>query len=92
MTDKPPYHPIDCSVHDRLEAFATLRTMCRIAFRAADGRFGEEVGRIVDVFTRGSEEFLRTSSGREIRLDRLESVEAGSQESLPRESGQAGSC
>lgn len=31
--------------------------------------------RIVDVFTRGAEEFLRTASGREIRLDRLDSVE-----------------
>jgi transcriptional antiterminator Rof (Rho-off) len=92
MTDKPPYQPIDCSVHDRLEAFATLRTMCCIAFRTADGRLGEEVDRIVDVFTRGREEFLRTSSGREIRLDRLESVEAASQESFRRESGQAGSC
>lgn len=75
MTDKPLYSPIDCSAHDRLEAFATLRTPCRIVFRTWEGETREVVDRIVDVFTRGAEEFLRTASDQEIRLDRLDSVE-----------------
>ncbi|MEX2531456.1 MAG: hypothetical protein WD960_11850 [Gemmatimonadota bacterium] len=75
MTDQPPYSPIDCSVHDRLEAFATLQTRCRIAFRTDEGEAVELVDRIVDVFTRGAEEFLRSASGQEVRLDRLDSVE-----------------
>ena len=35
----------------------------------------EVVDRIVDIFPRGGEEFLRTAAGVEIRLDRLESVD-----------------
>jgi len=70
-----PYHPIDCTFHDRLESFATLRIRCRIAFDEPDGNRREVVDRIRDVFARSGEEFIETSAAGEIRLDRLVRVE-----------------
>lgn len=70
-----PYRPIDCSVHDRLEALATLGVPCRIRYRGPDDEEHELVDRIVDVFARGGEEFLDTAGGVRIRLDRLTQVE-----------------
>lgn len=75
------YQPIDCSVHDRLEDLAVRQVVCRIRYMAVStsGRNATEEeaemeGRIVDVFARDGEEFLRTDEGREIRLDRLRAV------------------
>ena len=81
MTDRegglvpPAYAPIACSLHDQLEALATLGRECRIVYREAGGEERERVDRIVDVFIRGGEEFIRTAGGIEIRLDRLEWVD-----------------
>jgi len=69
------YEPIDCSVHDRLEALAVTRVPCRVAFLTKEGAAREATGRIVDVFTRGGAEYLQLEDGTEIRLDRLRSVE-----------------
>lgn len=69
-----PYRPIDCSVHDRLEAFATLGTVCRIVIRDGHGATREVIDRITDVFARGGEEFLVTASTGPVRLDRVESA------------------
>jgi Rho-binding antiterminator len=72
------YRPIDCSVHDRLEALATLGRECVLTVRGGPGVEEEEerfVDRIVDVFARGGAEWLRTANGREVRLDRLVRVE-----------------
>jgi Rho-binding antiterminator len=70
-----PYEPIDCSLHDRLESFATLGTRCRITFDEPSGNRREVVDRIRDVFARSGEEFIETSAAGEIRLDRLVRVE-----------------
>lgn len=70
------YEPIDCSLHDELEARATRGKPCVIRFR--DVRRGQErevSDRIVDVFARSGEEFVRLASGEEIRLDRLQAVD-----------------
>jgi len=69
------YRPIDCSVHDRLEAFSVLRTPCRIRWRDASGRERASSGRILDVFARAGAEYLRLDDGTEVRLDRLREVE-----------------
>jgi Rho-binding antiterminator len=69
------YQPIDCSLHDRLEALATLRQECDVVYRDVDGERRETRERIVDVFARAGEELVRLESGTEIRLDRLEAVE-----------------
>ena len=69
------YEPIDCSLHDELEARATRGRRCAIRFRGDDDAVREVTDRIVDVFAREGEEFIRLSSGEEIRLDRLEAVD-----------------
>jgi Rho-binding antiterminator len=69
------YRPIDCSLHDRLEELATLRRECIITYRGADGERRETSDRIVDVFARGDEEFVKLDRGVEVRLDRLEDVD-----------------
>ena len=73
-TQPESYRPIDCSLHDRLEAWATLGNPQRIAYHDEGGSSRVTEGRIVDVFARNGEEFIRTESGEEIRLDRLERV------------------
>ncbi|MDZ7778537.1 MAG: hypothetical protein U5R14_01190 [Gemmatimonadota bacterium] len=74
-TDATGYRPIDCSVHDRLEAFAVSRTDCRVTYTDPATEERTITGRIVDVFTRDGAEFLRMDEGSEIRLDRLRSCE-----------------
>ncbi len=74
MTD---YKPIQCSIHDVLESFATLGTECEIE-RSVDGTTEVLRGRIADVFARDGAEFLAFVStegaSEEIRLDRLIAV------------------
>ncbi len=72
MTD---YQPIDCGVHDRLESYATLGSVCDVRFVAPDGSERSASGRIVDVFARDGAEYLRLDDGTEIRLDRLRTVQ-----------------
>lgn len=69
------YQPIACSLHDRLEALATLRSPVAIRYLAGSGSVVEVHDRIADLYTREGAEFLLTAGGTEIRLDRLESVE-----------------
>jgi Rho-binding antiterminator len=75
MSEKRPYRQIACSIHDRLESLATLGRTTHIVFRDADGSLHETVDRLVDVFAREGEEFLKTAAGEVIRLDRLERVD-----------------
>lgn len=70
-----PYTPIECSLHDRLEALATLGRSCRVVYRDDKGSEREVEGRIVDLFARGGVEYIRMDSGVEIRMDRLEWVD-----------------
>lgn len=75
MSESKRYRPIDCALHDRLEAHATVGRVVRIVARAPNGETREIEDRVVDVFARGGEEFVRTAGGELIRLDRLESVD-----------------
>jgi len=63
--------PLDCHVHDVLEAAATRGVRVHLVIEDNAGCRREEQGRIVDFFTRDGAEFLRTDEGVEIRLDRL---------------------
>lgn len=69
------YSPIDCSLHDHLEAAATLGGKRRIVYYDEGAGSTEVLARIVDVFAKGGEEFIRLDTGALIRLDRLESVD-----------------
>lgn len=83
--DEEPYRPIDCSLHDRLLAWATLHRPVLLEYREAEGGRACARGVIVDVFTRGGEEYLRLQSGETIRLDRvLRITEADDEQGLPK--------
>ncbi|MEX2467031.1 MAG: hypothetical protein WD995_08970 [Gemmatimonadota bacterium] len=72
------YEPIDCGVHDRLEAFAVTRTQCRIEYATPAGEERVANGLIVNVFARDGAEYIQLDDRTEIRLDRLRSVERDS--------------
>lgn len=76
--DMTNYEPIACGIHDQLESLATLRSVCRVTAET-EGSEVVLIGRIEDVFAREGAEFIRfaTEDGevREIRLDRIRSVE-----------------
>jgi Rho-binding antiterminator len=69
------HEPIDCGLHDRLEALATLGRAVDLAFRAEDGTRHGVRDRLVDVYASGGAEYVRTGAGRVIRLDRLDEVD-----------------
>lgn len=68
------YTPIDCAIHDVLEASAVRRAHCRVRWTEGEG-VREEVTTIDDIFARDGAEYLVLGSGAEIRLDRLVEVE-----------------
>lgn len=73
----PPgsYVPIDCSIHDRLEALATLRRRSVIAHRTREGGVTRVEARIVDVYTRDGAEWISLDDGAVLRLDALVEVD-----------------
>jgi Rho-binding antiterminator len=75
MSESSDYRPIECGLHDRLEALATTGIVVQIVTRSSDGQRRVLEDRLVDVFARGREEFVRTGGGELIRLDHLESVD-----------------
>jgi Rho-binding antiterminator len=72
------YVPINCNLHDRLEALATLRKRCRIVYQTADGEIIEALDTITDVYTKNKEEFATLGSGETTRLDMLIEVDGQS--------------
>ena len=70
------YIPINCSFHDQLLELATFKRNIELTFVGDDGESVSLNTRIVDVFTaKSKEEFLETSAGSRVRLDRI--VKAG---------------
>lgn len=70
------YRPIACDFHDRLEAFATLRTRVRLTLSADPPEGGPVAthaeGLIADLYTTAAKaEFLRLENGEIFRLDRI---------------------
>lgn len=66
-----PYQPINCDYYDRLEAWATMRTICLIRFTAEDGQVQELSTRIADLFVLEKVEYMRLENGVVLRLDAL---------------------
>lgn len=64
------YKPISCSLHDELEAAATLRKPCEVIYRVA-GVETVMTGRIVDLYARDGVEYLLLDNKKEIRLDHV---------------------
>ncbi|SEM65800.1 Rho-binding antiterminator [Chitinophaga rupis] len=74
QTPELPYLPIDCNYYDRLEAWATLRTVCRILYRDENDQQQEISAIIKDVYTAHKVEYMRLDNGQVIRLDKLVAV------------------
>ena len=71
MNQDTTYVPIDCGFYDRLEAWATLRENVRI--KQLDQEALIE-GVIKDLYIREKVEYLQLDTGKEVRLDTIESV------------------
>lgn len=69
------YQPINCDFYDELEARATLRRSCHIEFRDVSGQNQSIEAVIKDLYIRSKVEYMLLSTGLEIRLDRLVSVD-----------------
>jgi transcriptional antiterminator Rof (Rho-off) len=69
------YAPIACSAREELLPLAASHRACAIRYRDAAHEEQEARAVIKDVYTRGDEEFLRLSTGLEVRLDHLIAVE-----------------
>ena len=67
------YQPIDCTLHDRIEAHATLHETVRIVYRDGD-RVVEIRDRIIDWFVKDGAEYMRIANGAVVRLDRVVSM------------------
>ncbi|HEY0612233.1 MAG TPA: hypothetical protein VGD35_21315 [Chitinophaga sp.] len=73
-TQEQPYQPIDCNYYDRLEAWATMRTISQIVFRDEGGEQQEVSARIEDIYALNKVEYMRMDNGLVIRLDSLVAV------------------
>jgi Rho-binding antiterminator len=69
-----PYTPISCSFYSRLEQLAISKMPVPLVYRDDEELRSLSQAIIEDVFMREKEEYLRLSSGTEIRLDSLISV------------------
>lgn len=70
MTDDS-YEPIDCAIHDVLEASAVRRAPCRIRLADSTDVVRELVTTIDDIFARGGVEYAVLGDGSTVRLDRI---------------------
>ncbi len=64
------YRLIDCDFYDRLEAYATLRQICKIIYHNSSKELVEVHSQIVDIYTAHKAEYLKLIDGTEIRCDR----------------------
>ena len=73
-TQEQPYQPIDCNYYDRLEAWATMRTISKIVFRDESGEHREVSARIENIYALNKVEYMRMDNGLVLRLDSLVAV------------------
>ena len=67
------YEPIDCTLHDRIEAHASLGETVPITYREGD-RILTTTDRIVDWFVSDNAEYMRTATDLIVRLDHVVSI------------------
>ena len=68
------YQPISCDFYDELELLAIRKTVAKIIIRSEEDGVEEIQNAIKTLYTKNKEEFLVLENGREIRLDKLVSV------------------
>ncbi|MEL6814574.1 MAG: hypothetical protein AAFP03_07145 [Cyanobacteria bacterium J06598_3] len=71
MTD---YRPIDCGLHDKLEAAATLHRRCNISYLTETGETIKTESTIVDIYANNGADYCKLEDDTIIRLDRLQAV------------------
>ena len=69
------YQPINCELHDVLEAAATLRKQVSVVSAAPDGVSTRREARITDIFGKDRIEYVVLDNGETIRLDQLTEVD-----------------
>jgi Rho-binding antiterminator len=69
------YQPINCELHDVLEAAATLRKPVAILSTSPDGASSRRKARITDIFGKDRIEYVVLDNGETIRLDALTEVD-----------------
>lgn len=68
------YKPIACGLYDELELRAIRKQRCKITF--IDSGITNTIESIIsDLFVKDKAEYLRTTDGREIRLDSILEVD-----------------
>ena len=70
-----PYSPIDCGLHDELQLRVMRGREIDVTWLDSSGTTRRRTGRVLDVFSRAGEEFVRLDDELEIRLDRLQEVD-----------------
>ncbi|MDX2305056.1 MAG: hypothetical protein NW226_19760 [Microscillaceae bacterium] len=68
---KKSYTPINCDFYDRLEAWATERTLLHIDYQHEEGHLQKTQAKILDLVTKEGAEFMILSNNLSIRLDYL---------------------
>ena len=69
------YQPVNCNFYDDLETLATLHKKCEIIFWSDNGAKSVLYDQILDLYARDGIEYLKLSSGLEIRLDKLVEID-----------------
>ena len=62
---------VSAEILEELEVLAALKKVCTIEFEAENGATPEIKARIINVYTLGEDQYLRTEDGLSIRLDKL---------------------
>lgn len=68
------YEPVDCDFSDELEFACIKKLQVEVKYWNAQNELHDIKGRILDLFTKDDEEFLKMSNQTLIRLDRICSV------------------
>lgn len=74
MKGNQKYVPISCLFFDRLQDWSTRKEIVALTFFNKDLKIVAKSSRIIDLFTKNSEEFIVLESGENFRLDHLISV------------------
>lgn len=69
------YKPVACDIYEAMESFAVKHQTCRIKFTNEQNTIETQGCRIVDVFSKDGEEFIRLDDDRAIRLDHIIATE-----------------
>jgi len=76
------YTPVGCGLQDKLEAAATLKRIASITYLNETGEKATANGKIVDIYAQNGADYCKIEDGSIIRLDKLETVEAGGEKIL----------